>query len=85
MKKIIHSALVAAVLSTSAMANDFPLSIEHRFGTTVIESQPVRIATVDYAGTDNILALGFQPITSRYWFGDDKNGVWPWAHFQRFQ
>ncbi|MCD7058676.1 ABC transporter substrate-binding protein [Pelagibacterium xiamenense] len=71
----------AAVLApvVSASAQDFPLTIEHKFGTTVIEEQPERVATVDGNGADNILALGIQPVTIENWYGDYENGLWPWA------
>ncbi|MFQ3231136.1 ABC transporter substrate-binding protein [Reinekea sp.] len=77
MKKIITLTLISVAVATTA--TEYPFSFEHQYGTSVIEDQPQRIATIDYAGTDNILALGFQPLTSRYWFGDDPNGIWPWA------
>lgn len=77
MKKIITLILISVAAATTA--TEYPFSFEHKYGTSVIEEQPQRIATIDYAGADNVLALGFQPLTSRYWFGDDKNGVWPWA------
>jgi len=62
-----------------ALAQDFPLTFEHRFGTTVIPDLPERVASVDYNGADNLLALGVQPVTVRYWFGDYPRAVWPWA------
>lgn len=70
---------LAAIAGTTAMGQDFPLAIEHRFGTTIIPAQPERIATIDYAGADNVLALGFQPLTARAWFGPYDNALWPWA------
>jgi iron complex transport system substrate-binding protein len=63
----------------ASFAHTFPLSIEHKFGTTVIEQQPVRVASVDYNGVDNLLALGIQPVAIRYWYGEDEMGVWSWA------
>lgn len=74
--------LIAAALAVSAapaLAQDFPLRIDTKFGTTVIEAAPERVATVDYAGVDNVLALGFQPLTARAWFGPYDNALWPWA------
>lgn len=77
----IATASIAALVSTApALAEtEYPLTIEHKFGTSVIPEQPQRVATVDYAGGDNLLALGYQPLTVRYWFGEYDNGVWPWA------
>lgn len=75
MRKLI--ALAAMAVSSLAMA--FPVTFEHKFGTTVIEQQPERVGTVDYNGADNILALGFQPVFVRYWYGETDNGLWSWA------
>lgn len=79
MPRILPSLTALALLPVAALAQDFPLTIENTFGTTVIEAQPERVATVDYAGGDNVLALGFQPLTARSWFGPYENTFWPWA------
>lgn len=80
-----HFAPVLAIAATilvvpvAAPAQDFPLTIETKFGTTIIPEQPERVATIDYAGVDNVLALGFQPLTAREWFGPYPDSIWPWA------
>lgn len=82
MKRTIQAICAASLLaltSVAGMAQDFPLTIEHKFGEATLNIQPKRIVTVDYAGHDNILALGEQPLTTRFWFGPNENGVWPWA------
>lgn len=76
--------LVAAALATFGfaaplIAQEFPLTIEHRFGTTTIPAKPERIASVDYDGHDNLLALGVQPVVTRYWYGEHPYGIWGWA------
>jgi iron complex transport system substrate-binding protein len=71
-------AIISILLTTASFAQSFPLTIEHKFGTTTIEQQPERVASVDYSGVDNLLALGVQPVAIRYWFGEN-DGVWPWA------
>lgn len=71
--------LASPALAQETQAPDFPLSIETKFGTTVIPAQPERVATIDYAGVDNVLALGFQPLTARAWTGPYENQLWPWA------
>lgn len=73
------AALAIGLTVAPALAQEYPLSIENKFGTTVIPAQPERVATVDYAGADNVLALGFQPLTARKWFGPYDNALWPWA------
>ena len=77
-----QQAVIVTLLFTAATAQAetrYPLTLEHKFGTSVIPEQPERVATVDYAGGDNLLALGYQPLTVRYWFGEYDNAVWPWA------
>lgn len=71
--------LTLTTLLLAGFAQAFPLTIEHKFGTTVIEEQPERVATVDYNGVDNLLALDVQPVAIRYWYGDNERGIWPWA------
>lgn len=68
-----------AVFPLAALAQDFPVTIDTAFGPVTIEAPPERIATVDYAGVDNVLALGFQPLTVRKWFAPYPNELWPWA------
>ncbi len=77
--KFLISLVVSLVWTIPAMAQDFPMTISHKFGTTVIETEPTRVASVDYAGAYDLLALGVQPVTIRYWYGDYENVVWPWA------
>lgn len=72
--------LTLSVAAAFAQADtQYPLSLDTKFGTTVIPAQPERVASIDYAGGDNLLALGVQPLTVRYWFGDYDNSYWPWA------
>ncbi|EAR07877.1 ABC transporter substrate-binding protein [Reinekea blandensis] len=71
--------LALATLFVAGLTQAFPLTIDHKFGTTVIESAPERVATVDFNGADNLLALGVQPVVIRYWYGDYPEVVWPWA------
>lgn len=78
MKSILLSTVLGLVASAT-WAQEYPLTIEHKFGTTVIEQAPDRVASVDYNGADNLLALGVQPVAIRYWYGDYEQAVWPWA------
>lgn len=76
----ISAALLSFALALSpALAQEFPLTIEHKYGTTIIEEKPERVASLDYNGADNLLAFGVQPVTIRYWYGDYERAVWPWA------
>lgn len=68
-----------AALSGPVLAQDYPVTFEHKFGTTVVEEAPERVASLDFAGADDLLALGVQPVTIRHWYGDYPRSVWPWA------
>jgi iron complex transport system substrate-binding protein len=70
---------LASVLASPALAQDFPQTFEHRFGTTVVEAAPERVVSLDYGGQDDLLALGIVPVAVRYWYGDYPYGTWPWA------
>ena len=43
-------------------ADAFPVTVEHAFGTTTVESKPERIATVAWANHEVPLALGVVPV-----------------------
>lgn len=77
MKLLLNTLFVAVFFTSHVFA--FPITIDHKFGSTTIEKAPIRVASVDYNGADNLLALGVQPVTIRYWYGDYDRAVWPWA------
>jgi iron complex transport system substrate-binding protein len=79
MRNYLFTPLLAGLLTGPVMAQEFPLEIAHKFGTALIPEAPLRVATVDGNGADNILALGMQPATSEVWYGGYDNGLWPWA------
>lgn len=71
----------AASVPASAPSSEaaFPVTIEHRYGTTTIESEPQRIVTVGLVEQDALLALGIVPVATTEWFGEYPGSVWPWA------
>ena len=69
--------LSIATPGRSVLAQDFPIEIEHRFGTATIERRPERVATIDFTGLDNLLALGVQPVLVRA--APDEPLARPWA------
>lgn len=79
MLRLAATTALALCLPAALLAQEFPLTVETTFGPVTIQTQPERVATVDYAGADNVLALGFQPLTARKWFGPYDNALWPWA------
>ncbi|SIT76175.1 iron-siderophore ABC transporter substrate-binding protein [Microbacterium sp. RU33B] len=62
----------------------FPVTIEHAYGETIIETKPERIATVAWANHEVPLALGVVPVgmSKATWGDDDDNGVLPWVEDQ---
>lgn len=78
---ILRALALAAALPSLAGAEDYPLTIEHAFGTTVIEAKPVRIATVSWSNHEVPLALGVVPVgfAAANFGDDDGNGVLPWV------
>ncbi|MEP7764299.1 iron-siderophore ABC transporter substrate-binding protein [Sanguibacter sp. 25GB23B1] len=66
----------------SSTSGEFtPITIEHALGTTVIESEPERVATVNWANHEVPLALGIVPVgMAAANFGDDDgDGLLPWV------
>ena len=57
----------------------FPVTVEHKYGSTVIPSAPERVVSVGLTDQDAILALGVTPVGVLDWFGDQPHAVWPWA------
>lgn len=64
-----------------ALADDFPVTLDHAFGTTTIPAKPERVATVAWANHEVPLALGIVPVGfARANFGDDDgDGLLPWV------
>jgi iron complex transport system substrate-binding protein len=65
--------------SSAAATDQFPVTIEHAFGETVIEAQPERVATVSWVNSDVALALGVVPVgMPKEDWGGNENGSTPW-------
>jgi len=68
--------------SQAADDNDqYPIVIKHALGEAVIEKKPERIATVQWANHDIVLALGVVPVgfsAANYGVQDDS-GMLPWT------
>ena len=57
----------------------FPVTIEHKFGSTTISQEPQRVVSIGFTEQDPLLAVGVTPIALRYWYGDADNAIFPWA------
>ncbi|MDQ4011793.1 MAG: ABC transporter substrate-binding protein [Actinomycetota bacterium] len=57
----------------------FPVTVDHKYGSTTIPAAPQRVVTVGFTDPDFVLALGVKPVAITDWYGDYPLGVWPWA------
>ncbi len=65
----------------SVEEDQFPVTIAHAYGETVIEQKPERVATVAFGNQDVVLALGVVPVgfsAANYGVQDDS-GLLPWT------
>jgi iron complex transport system substrate-binding protein len=66
--------------SSAADPDSFPVTIEHAFGSTTLESEPKRVATVSWVNADTALALGVVPVgMPEITFGANQDKSTPWA------
>lgn len=75
------AAPTASTASDGGADGVFPVTVEHAYGTTTVESQPERVATIVWANHDAALALGVVPVgMPRQDYGDDDgDGILPWV------
>lgn len=64
--------------SGAAAADGFPLTVEHAFGETVVDTPPERVVTIGWGDLDNALALGTAPI-GYYAPGAMTDELMPWT------
>jgi iron complex transport system substrate-binding protein len=67
----------ATPAASGSAAAAFPVSIEHKFGSTTIEKKPERVVTVGWNDQDFVLALGEVPVSTREWFAEYP--TYPWV------
>ncbi|WP_089274050.1 iron-siderophore ABC transporter substrate-binding protein [Puniceibacterium sediminis] len=72
---------LGGVVAAPSVAEEFPVTVEHAFGTTTVDTRPKRVATVAWANHEVPLALGIVPVGfARANFGDDDaDGLLPWV------
>jgi iron-siderophore transport system substrate-binding protein len=67
----------AAPAASGSAAAAFPVTVEHKFGSTTIARKPQRIVTVGWNDQDFVLALGEVPVSTREWFTEYP--TYPWV------
>lgn len=66
--------------ATSGADGSFPVSIDHTFGTTTVDSAPQRLVTMGWNAQDVLYALGLSPVGQpRYSYGATPAGIMPWT------
>jgi iron complex transport system substrate-binding protein len=61
-------------------AGAFPVTIDHKYGSTTIDSAPARVVVVGLREQDALLALGVVPVATTEWFGKHPGAIFPWAN-----
>ncbi|GAB2566570.1 ABC transporter substrate-binding protein [Kribbella endophytica] len=75
-------AVVAGCSNDDGTAGDaptgagWPVTVEHKFGSTSIPAKPQRIVTAGWNDQDFVLALGEVPVSTREWFEEYPNYPW---------
>ncbi|MGW6836719.1 iron-siderophore ABC transporter substrate-binding protein [Streptomyces sp. NPDC054949] len=64
---------------TGSAAGAFPVTLEHKYGSTTIAEQPRKVVTLGLSDQDAVLALGVKPVGAVDWFKEQPYGKWPWA------
>lgn len=78
-RRTVLAGLATAGLAPAAFAQGTEIRIAHAFGEAVLPAIPTRVVSLGFTTHDTVLALGTVPVATRYWFGDQPSGVWPWA------
>ncbi|QDG89988.1 iron-siderophore ABC transporter substrate-binding protein [Pseudarthrobacter sp. NIBRBAC000502770] len=72
-------ATTVADAGSSSNSTAFPVTIDHVYGSTTIEKQPTRVATVSWVNDDVAIALGVVPVgVPRNEWGGNGKGSTPW-------
>ncbi|GAA2681967.1 MULTISPECIES: iron-siderophore ABC transporter substrate-binding protein [Actinosynnema] len=62
-----------------AASGAFPVTVEHKYGSTEIKAEPKRIVTLGLSDQEPVLALGSKPVGVVDWFKERPYGNWPWT------
>lgn len=76
-------ALALLLVSAAARAQDFPVTVEHVYGTTTVPAAPKRVVSVGMHEQDFLYALGIAPVGVKEWWGEHPYATWPWAEDER--
>lgn len=57
----------------------FPVTVQHKYGSTEVPAAPQRVVSLGYTDQDALLALGVVPVAIREFTGEQPSATWPWA------
>jgi iron complex transport system substrate-binding protein len=78
--RLLAFAVPFAFIVTAAFAQDFPVTIIHAHGETVVPAEPQRIVTWGWSNEDVVIALGKVPVGMPFQsYGGGDNGIHEWA------
>ncbi|CAM3043973.1 ABC transporter substrate-binding protein [Skermania piniformis] len=63
--------------SDSSAGGAFPVTIDHKFGSTTVDAEPTSVVTVGWNDQDFALALGVVPVATRSWY--ENYSSFPWV------
>jgi iron complex transport system substrate-binding protein len=65
--------------AAGAEAGAFPVTIEHKYGSTTVAEAPERVVVAGLREQDALLALGIVPVATTEWYGKHPGAIFPWA------
>ena len=77
--RIIALAVPLTLNTAAAFAQDYPVTLEHAWGSTTIQAEPQRIVTWGWGNEDAAIALGVIPVGVPFQsYGGGNDGIQPW-------
>lgn len=81
-RTLLAAGFALAALPALAQSN-FPVTITHLHGETIIPAAPQRVVTLGLNDQDFLYALGVAPVGVTEWWGKKDYATWPWAEARR--
>src|SRR5688572_5656079 len=76
---VTEEAVATEAPATESADSAYPVTIDHKYGSTTISEFPERIVLVGLTEQDALLALGVVPVATREWYGERPGAIFEWA------